>query len=52
MLLFVNKKHVYRYVNRCVGWGDIVIPILQMRKLRLENIANSDHRTSCGRPII
>lgn len=32
----------------CVYEVDVVIPVLQMRRPRLENIANSNHRTSCS----
>ena len=46
MCMFIDDMLID--VCLCVYEVDAIIPILQIRKPRLENMANSDHRTRCG----
>ena len=46
MCMFIDDMLID--VCLCVYEVDAIIPILQIRKPRLENMAYSDHRTRCG----
>ena len=50
MYMFIDNMLIG--VCMCVYEVDAVIPVLQIRKPRLENIANSDHRTRCSVTMI
>ena len=50
MCMFIDDMLID--VCLCVYEVDAIIPILHIRKPRLENMANSDHRTRCGMTMI
>ena len=58
-MCFYLRKKMYIFIDDMlidvclyVYEVDTIIPILQIRKPRLENIANSDHGTRCGMTMI